>query len=67
FSTTGNVSTQASATKHPNTPKTNTGNKENKLHPVRKTKYPSDRHYYITDDGVRHDVADPARFLIKRV
>ncbi|MGH3545561.1 MAG: GNAT family N-acetyltransferase [Mycobacteriales bacterium] len=26
-----------------------------------------DRYHYITDDGVRHDVADPARFLVKRL
>ncbi len=26
-----------------------------------------DRYYYITDDGVRHDVANPARFLVKQL
>ena len=26
-----------------------------------------DRYYYITDDGVRHDVADPAQFLVKEL
>ena len=24
-----------------------------------------DRYFYITDDGVRHDVGDPCRFLVK--
>ncbi len=27
----------------------------------------TDRYYYITDDEVRHDVANPARFLIKQL
>ncbi|MEX5637788.1 hypothetical protein [Parafrankia sp. FMc2] len=26
-----------------------------------------DRYYYLDDEGHRHDVADPARFLVKQL